>query len=336
MLAFAYQQEPETILWSVRKDGVLLSLTFLPSQEISGWARHTTAGEYRSVGVIPSTDATSDTLWAIVKRTIGGVTKRYVEYFDPAIAIDSVLSYDGTQTAATVTPGATTGAGVTFTASAATFTAGDVGKDIVLAVPLTVGGTTYTNCRATITGYTDATHVVATIVNAFPNTSAIAAGGWGLAVSTVSGLSHLEGEEVAIVGDGAVYPEQTVTGGSVTLSGLKALVIHAGLAFVPYVKTVEPEVTKGDGDTLLGVKKRFARLFVRVLETTGVWINGVLEEPVRSVSTDVMGRAPAPYTGDVECTQLGFEEKAVVTIEQRLPLKSELLGLWGTLEYAEQ
>lgn len=323
----AYQQEPDSVLWAVRADGVLLSCTFLPVQEVIGWARHITDGSFESAAVIPSTDGTSDTAWLIVKRTVGGVTKRYVEYFDPALAVDSGLSYSGVITVSTLTPGATTGTGVTFTASAATFVAGDVGKQIVF-----TDGSSF--ARATITGYTSATQVTADIVNAFPSTSAIAAGSWGLAVSTVSGLSHLEGKTVQIVGDGAVYPEKVVTAGAVTLDGMKAARIDVGLGFTPSLTTLEPEITGKDGDTIQGVKKRFAEFYVRVYQTTGVWINGTEEEPARSTA-DLMGVAPAAYTGDVKCTQLGFEDRAVMTIEQRLPLKSTILAIWGTLDYGD-
>jgi len=330
--AMAYQQEPDTWLWCVRKDGQLASLTFLPAQEVAGWARHITDGSFESVAVIPSTDLTSDTPWFIVNRTIGGVTKRYVEYMDPLLSVDSGLSYDGGITTASLTPSAGTGS-TTFTASAAVFVSGDVGKDIVLTDPVTVGSTTYTVSRATITAFTDSTHVTATISREFPVT-AIPADTWGLAVQSVSGLSHLEGKTVSLVGDGAVYPAQTVTGGIVTLSGMKATVIHAGLAFTPKITLFEPEVSRGAGDTVLGLKKRYAKLYVRVYQTTGVWINGLLEVPSRS-TTDLMGAAVAPFTGDIKASQLGYETGGVVTIEQRLPLSSTILGVWGTVDYAD-
>lgn len=322
-----YQQEPDSVLWLVRADGVLCSCTFLPIQEVIGWARHVTDGLYESVAVIPSTDGTADTAWFIVKRTINGATKRYIEYYDPTINLDSGLSYSGTITITTLTPAATTGNGVQFLASGPTFIAGDVGKDIIF-----TDGTSY--ARATITSYTGPTLVTANIINPFPDVNPIAAGHWGLAVQTVSGLAHLEGKTVQIVGDGAVYPPKVVTAGAVTLDGMKAFNIDAGLAFTPKLVTLEPEITVQDGSTIQGVKKRFAEFYVRVYQTTGVWINGIEEETARSTA-DKMGVAPAPFTGDVKCTQLGFEDKAVMTIEQRLPLKSTILAIWGTLDYGD-
>jgi hypothetical protein len=46
---WTYAEEPYKIIWAVRSDGTLLSLTFLKAQEIAGWARHDTLGTYQSV-----------------------------------------------------------------------------------------------------------------------------------------------------------------------------------------------------------------------------------------------------------------------------------------------
>jgi hypothetical protein len=54
------------------------------------------------------------------------------------------------------------------------------------------------------------------------------------AATTFSGLHHLEGEEVAILGDGAVMPSQTVSSGSITLPEAVS-VAQIGLAYTyPY------------------------------------------------------------------------------------------------------
>ena len=46
---WAYAHVPNKIVWAVRNDGVLLSLTFLKQQEVAGWARHDTQGYFTSV-----------------------------------------------------------------------------------------------------------------------------------------------------------------------------------------------------------------------------------------------------------------------------------------------
>jgi len=97
----AYQQEPNSIVWAVRSDGVLLGLTYQKDQDVVAWHRHITDGAVESVACIPSLGR--DELWLSVKRTIGGVTKRYIEYMnaeevdalEDMFFVDSGLSYSG-------------------------------------------------------------------------------------------------------------------------------------------------------------------------------------------------------------------------------------------------
>jgi hypothetical protein len=92
----AYQQEPDSILWCVRADGVLLGLTYNREEDVYGWHRHITDGLFESVAVIPDPVNNRDQLWVVVKRTIGGVTKRYIEYLDPDVIVaDSFAAYSG-------------------------------------------------------------------------------------------------------------------------------------------------------------------------------------------------------------------------------------------------
>jgi hypothetical protein len=108
---FDYQQEPWGVVWFVRADGVLVGLTYERDHEVIGWHRHIIGGSFgsgnavvESLSVIPNAAGTADELWLIVKRTIDGSTKRYIEYmegrFDGEDTInamfgDSGLSYDG-------------------------------------------------------------------------------------------------------------------------------------------------------------------------------------------------------------------------------------------------
>lgn len=74
----AYAKEPLSIVWLVRSDGALLSLTFLREQQLWAWARHDTGGDVvEAVTSVPN--GSEDVLFLIVKRAINGATKRYVE-----------------------------------------------------------------------------------------------------------------------------------------------------------------------------------------------------------------------------------------------------------------
>lgn len=101
---FAYQARPYQMLWFVRTDGKLLSFTYLRDQKVTGWARHSLGGDVESVCVIPSADSSQDDVYLIVKRTINGTTKRYVEYLEASsidgesadwFYVDCGLTYSG-------------------------------------------------------------------------------------------------------------------------------------------------------------------------------------------------------------------------------------------------
>ena len=99
----SYAQVPDSVLWCVRNDGTLLSATYDPSIDDDsfegvGWAKHTLDGEVKSIATIPK--ETVDQTWLVVKRTINGSTKRYIEYMDSSVYVDSSLSYSGTATTA--------------------------------------------------------------------------------------------------------------------------------------------------------------------------------------------------------------------------------------------
>jgi|MDSZ01.1.fsa_nt_gb hypothetical protein len=119
----AYQQEPDSIVWLIRADGQLLGMTYRREEEVVAWHQHKIGGTYtgthgslasatydygmvESIAVLP-TEVSEDELYMIVKRTIGGVTKRYLERMKPfdfgtdattAFFVDSGLSYSGSST----------------------------------------------------------------------------------------------------------------------------------------------------------------------------------------------------------------------------------------------
>lgn len=99
IVEMAYAEEPNSLVYAVRGDGVLLSMTYRRDEDVVGWSRHIIGGSFgtgnavvESVAVIPGADGTAsgqvkssenrDEVWVIVKRTINGATKRYVEVFE--------------------------------------------------------------------------------------------------------------------------------------------------------------------------------------------------------------------------------------------------------------
>lgn len=101
-----FQREPIPIMWCIRNDGQLLGMTYEVQEQVYAWFRVVTDGLFESVSVI-SKDGAEDEIWVIVNRTIGGVTKRYVEYFtsqefygdiEDCFYLHSGLTWDGGET----------------------------------------------------------------------------------------------------------------------------------------------------------------------------------------------------------------------------------------------
>lgn len=91
-LAFARRPDPR--LYLVNEAGELVCLTFFPQERVVGFSRFTTDGTFESVAVIPDANRGPDQVWVIVKRTINGATKRYVELVEEHHANLESL-YDG-------------------------------------------------------------------------------------------------------------------------------------------------------------------------------------------------------------------------------------------------
>lgn len=97
----AYQRAPDQTLWAVRNDGVLLSLSYVPEQQVYAWAQHTTDGLIESACVV--SEGNEDVLYVVVQRTVNGRAARYVERMRSrlfteqadAFFVDSGLTYEG-------------------------------------------------------------------------------------------------------------------------------------------------------------------------------------------------------------------------------------------------
>lgn len=105
VLDMAYAKAPQPIAWFVSSNGKLLGLTYVPEQQVGAWHQHDTAEDvFESCTAIA--EGTEDALYVVVKRTINGATKRYVERMasrqfveqQDAFFVDSGLTYDGVET----------------------------------------------------------------------------------------------------------------------------------------------------------------------------------------------------------------------------------------------
>jgi hypothetical protein len=105
-------------------------------------------------------------------------------------------------------------------------------------------------------------------------------------VSALTGLDHLEGQEVLLVLDGRPEGVATVTGGGVTLPR-PCLTAEVGLGFEVLVRTMPIEPRDPTG-ALIGRKSRFVRVAVRAFDSGPFDVRGA------TLATRTVGSPPAP------------------------------------------
>jgi hypothetical protein len=104
----ALQEAPDGLVWAVRSDGLLVTLTFDVEQKVRAYGRHQLGGgaTVESVCSVPAPDGISDDIYISVLRTIGDTATRWIEVIrapyraadDGNVAgffVDAGLSYAG-------------------------------------------------------------------------------------------------------------------------------------------------------------------------------------------------------------------------------------------------
>ena len=265
IIEMAYQEEPLAIVWCVRGDGELVALTYQREQEVVAWHRHVFGGVFgsgkavcESVAVIPKEDSEYE-LYMIIKRTIGGATKRYVEFLN---------TFDFDQT-----------------------------------------DNTSFNFLDSQLSYS------------------------GSSATTISGLSHLEGQTVSILANGATHPDKVVSSGQITLDRAvtKAKI---GLSYTSILKTMRIDAGSQNGSSQ-GKTKRIYEVTARLFESVGVEVgpdlNNMERVPFRT-SADPMDQGIPPFTGDKEVEFRGnYDTDGFMIVRQTQPLPLTLLSLYPRL-----
>lgn len=257
IIDMAYQQEPHSVVWCVRADGLLLGFTYNKEQDVLGWHKHQIGGSgiVECVDSIPCPDKDQDDLWMIVKRTINGTTKRYIEY----------LEKDYSQ------------------------------EDVVADAFFVDSGLTYS----------------------------------GSAVTTISGLDHLEGETVAVLANGAAHPDCEVVSGAITLAR-SATKVQVGLSCPATIVTQRINAGGADG-TSQGKTKRITKVVIRFLRTLGAkagFNTDNLDEIQFRSGSDPMDAPPPVFTGDklLEWNG-GYDFDGYITISQEQPLPMTIVAI---------
>jgi hypothetical protein len=335
---WAFAREPYSVAWAVRSDGTLLGLSYVRDLEVVAWHWHDTDGAFESVCTVQ--EGAEDAVYVVVRRTIGGATKRYVERFASrrvadvrsGIFLDSSLRLDASNASpATLrfTVNAEDETAVFIWATENFFSPDDVGNVFVVdpdgaAVRLEITvvpeglSPPYSKAWATV-----ASGPLPAALRDVDTTK------WARAVDELSGLDHLEGKTVSGVADGNLVEDLIVTGGAVTLPA-PAVMICVGLPYVSELETLDLP-----GDDARSRTKTVKKVRVEVEASRGIEAGRDLEHLSAWQGRKVAhGYGPVPlYSGDVELLVSGdWSKTGRAALRQRHPFPVTVLGITREVE----
>ena len=348
IVEMVYQQEPDSTIWCLRGDGRLATFAYQPDQKVIGWSRQVVGGSFggghavvESLAVIPG--AARDEVWLTVKRTIGGETRRFVEFVEAthescdeqvgAFFVDSGLSLDQRNADSgkllTLSSGGSWQAGADGTLDAAghaPFLSSDVGDVWGLWRDGTVAW-------VKVTEYTSSSSVGVLFLTTIPEALRVrATSRWldpGTKVAEFSGLDHIEGEAVQILADGAVHSPKTVSGGSVMLDE-PAGIVQAGMGYPWKYRSLKLAVGAAAG-TAVAKPKRIHAVSLVLLDCLGVAVGpdtDRLSELSFRETSQAMDLAVPLFTGERRVVLEGdWAEDPRITICGEDPVPFTLLAL---------
>lgn len=281
IVSWTWAKSPHKLLWAARSDGTFLSLAYVSEQEVTAWSDHSTQGFVEDIETVLENEI--DRPYMIVQRQIGGVWRRYIERMalrevlspDEMWAVDCGLRTNLTYPAATITVQENNSFGyssndpnviVRFVAAdAAVFNSNSVGKIV------RVG-----EARGTVIAYINVSAVFVAFERWFnENITDLTLidyrswrqGEWSMTgtFSSVSGLSHIEGQYVDVLADGKVVTGKRVLNGSVTLDSPASFVL-VGLPYSAKMKTLPMTVSD---QPIEGRYKAPKNLAVRLFDSRG-------------------------------------------------------------------
>lgn len=335
-----FAPSPHSAAWAIRDDGSMLSLTYNPEQDVYGWTRHSTQGDYKSVCVVR--EGEFDIPYFVVQRSINGNTVQFIERqhsrrfseladafcVDAGLTLDSPITITGATAADPVvittsgshglTNGDTVDINGIYEVDASTTTGKALSDDY--------NGTGYTVANATATTFE--LQIEGADVDGSGYAAYSSGGAAREAVTTVSGLWHLEGATVVAAANGYAETGLTVTNGQITLDAAASRV-HIGLPYFCKLKTL-PLTSYADGQTIQGKAKNIHRLTVQVERSMGMWY-GPDDDRMREYVfglPSTYGQPLAMVTDDLDVTmKAGWDKRKQIVIEQRSPLPLTILAL---------
>jgi len=294
-----YQQNPNRLVWGVRSDGVLLSMTYMREQEVVAWTWH-------------DTNQSGALAWATgtVYAVGNWVTQDSVIYKCNAAHTSDVFADD-----------LAAGSWAVTDISAQFKSCTSIPRDTYdeLWVVIKRGTKRYIERQVPRLASTEPEDQI------FMD-SAITYD--GIPAQIIIGLEHLEGKTVAILADGNVLPQQMVTGGQITLDAEYSKV-HVGIPYTSDLETLNIEVPLANG-TLQGRKVKVSQTTFRLLNSRGGWI-GPDFDTLHEITDSVHGYygIALPLVSDDVKENLGggYADGGRICLRQLDPLPITVLAL---------
>ncbi len=327
----SFIQEPYPIILALRADGQIVVGGYKRDEQFMGWGRWITNGEIESVATTPGDP--EDEVAFIVKRTIDGNVKRYVEFKRPqrygyrdiknAWYLDSALEFDG-------------GASVAITdisqAVLATVTSNAHGllNDQFVRIENVVGmieaNTVWQIVYIDANSYSLKDPDTGTPIDS-TSWTAYTSGGTGQRVTKIVGnLAHLDSTSVKAFGDGQVLGDFTVAAGQVTLDDYVNRVL-VGLSYTGIVQPVSPDV---GGAAFYGTTRKISRIAMKFYRTASAQYGTDLADMLPANFDDdnlIWGEDSAIYDQFLrENLESDWERESNFYIQQNEPLPMNLLG----------
>jgi hypothetical protein len=333
----AYAQAPQPIVFAVSSSGDLLGLTYVPEQQVGAWHRHdsytsTATSTFESVTAVA--EGGEDAVYVVIRRYINGAYVRYIERLhsrvfaelDDAFFVDSGATYDSPVDISAITkanPGVVTATSHGFSDGDTVDLSDILGMTELNGVRVIVANKTANTFELTDEDGDD--------IDTTDYTTYLSGGYAREAINSVaSGLSHLEGETVNILADGAVMPQQVVTSGTITLNdSVKASRIHIGLPIEADIETL-PLALEAAAAQGQGRQKNVNKAWLRAYRSGGIFagpsFTKLVEAKIRTDET--YGSPPDLKTGEVAIVLTpSWAENGSVCVRQSDPLPLTVTAL---------
>ena len=300
IVKMVWQERPNNIIWMMMNDGRLISLSYDRQTKFQAWSEHNISGTAAKVLDIEMiATASHDQIWLKIERTINSSTKIYMETIarfptEGALTRNHYVFSDSALTKSI--------AGKSFTVNSTTNVVTCAGHGLLDGQIIRVSstGTLPAGLTANLDHYvrdkaTDTFKLALTSGGTAISFSNTGSGTHSWVTKEVTGLTHLEGEQVTIYYDGMQHVDKTVSSGKIILDNSEGSDIVVGLSYNGEIETLEPASPPNQ----FSYTKKLLVLALIVEESLGIQLeyNDLSEELLFRTTVDSMGRQIPLFSG---------------------------------------